>query len=191
MSKKEETQKEPQKEHQKEEQKKEQKIIPAEKEETNEQKHQRKEKELIDTLQRLQAEFENYKKRVDREKAEVCLYAKADIIRKMLPLVDTFEIALKGKDRKDEFVKGMDMIYTEMIVMLHKEGVRKIESVGKKFDSNLHEVLMTEKSDKEDNIITEEFQKGYMLCDRVLRHSKVKVTKNNGNNNNQPKNTSK
>ncbi|MCX6707417.1 MAG: nucleotide exchange factor GrpE [Candidatus Woesearchaeota archaeon] len=179
MSKKEEIQKES-KENQKEEQKKEQKTIPAEKEETHEQKQQRKEKELIETLQRLQAEFENYKKRVDKEKADFCLYTKADMLRKLLPLVDTFEIALKGKERKDEFVKGMDMIYTELIVMLHKEGVRKIDAVGKKFDSNLHEVLMTEKSDKEDNIITEEFQKGYMLCDRVLRHSKVKVTKNNG-----------
>jgi len=183
MTKKEEPhkeQKEAIQEMQKEDHKKEHNEIHAEKEETQEEKHQRRERELIDTLQRLQAEFENYKKRVDKEKTESCIYTKADMLRKLLPLVDTFEIALKGKDRKDEFVKGMDMIYTELIVMLHKEGVRKIDSVGKKFDSHLHEVLMTEKSDKEDNIIVEEFQKGYMLCERVLRHSKVKVTKNNG-----------
>jgi molecular chaperone GrpE len=177
MTKKEESHKE-QKEAISEMQKEEVK----EKKETQEEMHQRKERELIDTLQRLQAEFENYKKRVDKEKADFCLYTKADMLRKLLPLVDTFEIALKGKDRKDEFVKGMDMIYTELIVMLHKEGVRKIDALGKKFDSHLHEVLMTEKSDKEDNIIVEEFQKGYMLCDKVLRHSKVKVTKNNGKN---------
>lgn len=152
----------------------------TQKEETKEQKQQKKEKELIDTLQRLQAEFENYKKRVDKEKAEFCLYAKADIIRKILPFIDTFEIALKNKDKKEDFVKGMEMIHAEMTAMLNKEGVRKIDAVGKKFDPHLHEVLMTEKSDKEDDIIIEEFQKGYMLCDRVLRHSKVKVAKNNG-----------
>lgn len=147
-----------------------------------------KEKELTETLQRLQAEFENYKKRVDREKAEFCVYAKADFIRKMLLFVDTFEIALKNKDKCSDFIKGMELMYAELVSLLKKEGLKPIASLGKKLDPNLHDVLMTEKSDKEDGAILEEFQRGYMLNDRVLRHSKVKVAKNNGDN--QPKNTS-
>ncbi|MCX8147078.1 MAG: nucleotide exchange factor GrpE [Candidatus Woesearchaeota archaeon] len=134
--------------------------------------------ELIDTLKRLQAEFENYKKRIEKEKAEFCMYAKADIIKKLLPIVDTFEIALKNKENKEDFVKGMEIIYAELVSLLEKEGVKPIEALGKKIDPYYHEVLMTEKSDKEEGTIVEEFQKGYMLYDKVLRHSKVKVVKN-------------
>jgi len=157
---------------------------------TKEQELQEQIKDLTETLQRLQAEFENYKKRVDREKTEFCVFAKADFIRKILPFVDTFEIALKNKDKCSDFIKGMELMYVELVSLLEKEGVMPVDALGKKLDPTLHDVLLTEKSDNEDGTILEELQKGYMLNNKVLRHAKVKVAKNNGNYN-QPKNTSK
>ena len=132
--------------------------------------------ELTETLQRTQAEFENYKKRVDKEKAEFVKYSKAELIQKMLPTIDTFEIALKSTKDNEKFVKGMDMVYVQLMSLLHSEGLKPIESLGKKFDPYLHEVMLKEKSDKDDEIVLEELQKGYMLNDKVLRHSKVKVS---------------
>ncbi len=141
---------------------------------------EQREKDLTETLQRLQAEFENYKKRADKEKEEFRKYAKAGIIEKLLPVIDNFEIALKNKDKGGHFVKGIEMVYAEMISLLQKEGVARISAEGKKADPSFHEVLMTEKSEKEDGTILEELQRGYMLDDKVLRYSKVKVAKNNG-----------
>ncbi|MCH8328905.1 MAG: nucleotide exchange factor GrpE [Nanoarchaeota archaeon] len=132
--------------------------------------------ELTDTLQRTQAEFENYKKRVDKEKGEFVKYAKAELIQKILPTLDTFEIALKSISDKEKFVKGMEMIYAQLFSTLEAEGLKPIESLGKKFDPYLHEVMLKEKSDKDDGMVLEELQKGYMLNDKVLRHSKVKVS---------------
>ena len=132
--------------------------------------------ELTETLQRTQAEFENFKKRVDKDKAEFVKYAKAEIIQKILPTLDTFEIALKSTSDKEKFVKGIEMVYAQLFSLLEAEGLKKIEADGKKFDPYLHEVMLKEKSDKEDGIILEEIQKGYMLNDKVLRHTKVKVS---------------
>ena len=132
--------------------------------------------ELTDTLQRLQAEFENYKKRVDKEKAEFVKYAEAELIYKLLPLLDTFEIALKSTNDKDKFVKGMEMVYAQLISTLKSEGLRPIEALGKKFDPYLHEVMLKQKSDGDDGVVLEELQKGYMLNGKVLRHTKVKVS---------------
>ncbi|MBU0535963.1 MAG: nucleotide exchange factor GrpE [Nanoarchaeota archaeon] len=157
---------------------------------TKEQELQDQVKDLTETLQRLQAEFENYRKRVDKDKTEFCSYAKADFISRILPLLDAFEIALKNKDKKEDFIKGMELIFSEMISLLSKEGVKPIDAAGKKFDPHFHEVLLTEKSDKEPGTILEELQKGYFMKDKVLRYSKVKVAKENGIKD-QPKNTSK
>ena len=132
--------------------------------------------ELTDTLQRTQAEFENYKKRVDKEKGEFVKYAKAELIQKILPTLDTFEIALKSISDKEKFVKGMEMIYAQLFSTLEAEGLKPIESLGKKFDPYLHEVMLKEKSDKDEGMVLEELQKGYMLNDKVLRHSKVKIS---------------
>ena len=133
--------------------------------------------ELTNTLQRIQAEFENYKKRVDKEKAEFVKYSKAELIQRILPTIDTFEIALRSTKDNEKFVKGMDMVYAQLISLLHAEGLKPIESLGKKFDPYLHEVMLKEKSDDDDDgIVLEELQKGYMLNDKVLRHSKVKVS---------------
>lgn len=132
--------------------------------------------ELTDTLQRTQAEFENYKKRVDKEKQEFVKYSKAELIQKLLPIIDTFEIALKSTDDKEKFVKGMEIVYAQLISSLHAEGLKPIEALGKKFDPYLHEVMLKEKSEKDEGTVLEELQKGYMLNDKVLRHSKVKVS---------------
>ena len=150
--------------------------------------------DLTDTLQRTQAEFENYKKRVDKEKPEFVKYAKAELTQKLLPTIDTFEIALRSSKIEDfrdtgnsknfqvstkdneKFLKGIEMVYAQLISTLHAEGLKPIEILGKKFDPYLHEVMLKEKSDKDDGIVLEELQKGYMLNDKVLRHSKGKIS---------------
>ncbi len=132
--------------------------------------------ELTDTLQRLQAEFENYKKYVEKSKAEFVKYAQAELIDKLLPVLDSFELALKNTKDKEKLLKGVELIYTQLYSLLEKQGLKKIESKGK-FNPHLHEVLLKEESDEEEDTILEELQKGYMLDDKVLRHSKVKVSK--------------
>ncbi|MBN2112371.1 nucleotide exchange factor GrpE [Candidatus Woesearchaeota archaeon] len=134
-------------------------------------------KELIETLQRVQADFENYKKRVEKEKKEFTKIACSGIISEILPILDTFELALKNTDDKEEFTKGVEMIYSQLFSTLEKIGLKPIESEGKKFDPYLHEALMQEESDKEEGTVIEEFQKGYLLNGKVIRHSKVKISK--------------
>ena len=134
-------------------------------------------KELTETLQRLQAEFENYKKGVEKEKEEFLRYAKADLIVKLLPILDSFELAIKNTTDNDKFIKGVELIFAQLYALLQSEGLMPIKAIGEKFDPYKHEVLMKQESDKEEDIILEEMQKGYMLNDKVLRHSKVKVSK--------------
>ena len=135
--------------------------------------------DLIATAQRLQAEFENYRKRVDKETLELKKTANRELITKLLPVLDSFELAIKNKDKVQDFIKGMELIYAQLHDVLGKEGLRPIQAVSKKFDPYRHEVLLQEVRDdvKEDDVITEEFQKGYMLNEHVLRHSKVKIAK--------------
>jgi len=132
--------------------------------------------ELTDTLQRLQAEFENYKKYVDKQKAEFVKYAQADLIDQLLPCLDSFELALKNTTDKEKLIKGIELIYSQLYSLLEKQGLKKIDATGK-FDPHFHEVLLKEDSNKEEDTILEELQKGYMLGDKVLRHTKVKVSK--------------
>lgn len=132
--------------------------------------------ELTDCLQRLQAEFENYKKRVEKENNNFLKYANAGLINELLPLLDSFELALKNKESKEDFIKGVELIFAQLFSTLEKQGLRPIEAEGKPFDPYKHEVMLQEPSDKE-GIVLEELQKGYMLYDKVLRHSKVKVGK--------------
>ena len=131
--------------------------------------------ELICSLQRLQADFENYKKRIEKQNEGFCKVAHYDLIKKMLPMLDSFELALKNKKSHEEFIKGIELIYAELFSLLNAEGLRQIKADGK-FDPNIHEVLLTEKANDED-IILEELQKGYMLNNILLRTSKVKVSK--------------
>ena len=134
--------------------------------------------DMIELVQRIQADFINYKRRALEENQKVCELALEDFITKLLPLLDNFELALKHIENKDECIKGIELIYAQLIDMLEKEGLQKIEANGKKFDPYVHEALMTEKSDKEEGTVIEEFQKGYKLRNKVLRHSKVKIAKN-------------
>jgi molecular chaperone GrpE len=133
-------------------------------------------RELTETLQRLQAEFENYKKRVEREKLEFMECANKDLILNMLPVLDSFELALKNEQNSGEFVKGVKLIYAQLYSMLESMGLKRIKTVGEKFDPYRHEVMLQENSDKEEGVIIEELQKGYMLGSRVIRHSKVKIS---------------
>ncbi|MBI2650884.1 nucleotide exchange factor GrpE [Candidatus Woesearchaeota archaeon] len=132
--------------------------------------------ELTESLQRLQAEFENYKKRIEKESEQFLKYAKAELIQKILPILDTFEIALKNTNDREKFVKGMEMVYAQLYSVLQTEGLKPIDALGKKFNPYLHEVMLKQKSDKESDIVLEELQKGYMLNDKILRHSKVKIS---------------
>jgi len=145
----------------------------------SEPKHDPKDKkiaELTDTLQRLQAEFENYKKFVEKSQSEFRKYAHADLINQLLPILDSFELALKNTKDNEKLCKGVELIYSQFHSILEKQGLKKIAAKGK-LDPHLHEVLLKEESDKEEDTIIEELQKGYMLGEKVLRHSKVKVSK--------------
>ncbi|MBS3108185.1 nucleotide exchange factor GrpE [Candidatus Woesearchaeota archaeon] len=139
------------------------------------------EKEFVETLQRLQAEFENYKKRTENEKSKVLEYAKVNLLLKLINLNDDFDRTLTVIDTADiKTVKdGIEMISNQVKKILHEEGVEAINCVGEKLDPFKHEVLLNGESDKEDNTIIEEFQKGYLFKGSVLRASKVKVCKNN------------
>ena len=138
-----------------------------------------KEKELLISLQMLQADFENYRKRVDRDKEDFCSFASKGILEKLIPFIDNFELALKNKDHenKEEFVKAIEMVQKQLWSILHKEGIKKIDAKGKNFNPELHEPLLQEESDKKPNTVLEELQPGYVLKNRVLRHAKVKIAK--------------
>ncbi len=132
--------------------------------------------ELTDDIKRLQADFENYKKRCEKENQAFREYAKADLVKKLLTVLDSFEMALKNTEDKEEFVKGVELIYSQLYGLLKEEGLEAIETKDKRFDPYFHEVMMTVSSDHDDAIL-EEFQKGYTFKGQVLRHSKVKVGK--------------
>ncbi|MFP4403020.1 MAG: nucleotide exchange factor GrpE [Candidatus Woesearchaeota archaeon] len=125
---------------------------------------------------RLKADFENYKKCVDREKEKSYDFASYNLIEKLLPVLDTFDQAILNTKVESER-KGIGLVYSQLIEVLSKVGLRKIECIGKEFDPYYHDIIMTVESNKDDNIILEEFQTGYMLNDKILRHSKVKVAK--------------
>lgn len=162
-------------EQKKEDNKQEKNGNAGEKESKLEEKNQKIE-ELTDTLKRLAAEFENFKKRSEKEKTEFVKYAHADIVANILPVLDSFELAFKNTNNTEKLIEGIKMIYAQFYSILEAEGLKPIKAAGEKFDPYRHEVLMKEESDKPDDTILEEFQKGYMLNDRVVRHSKVKIS---------------
>ena len=133
-------------------------------------------KELTDTLQRVQAEFINYKNRVQKENHEYVEYANAQLARKLLPVLDSFELAWKNTQDFEKFRQGIEMVYAQLLDILKQEGLSVIQCQGIKFDPYKHEVLLKEKSDKEEDMVLEELQKGYEFKGRVIRHSKVKVS---------------
>ena len=129
-----------------------------------------KEKDYLERLQRLQAEFENFRKRTEKERLETLRNANEDLIIKLLSVLDNLELALKNINDK-----GVSMIYSELHSILEKEGLKTINTKGK-FDSKNHEALIQE-AGKEDEKILEEIQKGYTLNDKVIRVSKVRISK--------------
>ena len=131
-------------------------------------------------LLRVQAEFENFKKRTVRERETANKYKSQDVITELLPAIDNFERALQVdvSGSNDSFVEGISMVYRILKDALHEQNVEEIETVGKEFDPNLHHAVMqVEDAEAESNTVVEELQKGYMLKDRVLRPAMVKVNK--------------
>lgn len=135
--------------------------------------------ELTDKYKRTLAEFENFRKRSEKEKSAMFEVGAKDIIEKILPVVDNFErgMATVLPEEKDSpFVDGMDKIYKQLLKVLEDAGVSPIEAVGQEFDPNLHNAVMhIEDETLGDNVVAEELQKGYMYHDSVVRHSMVKV----------------
>ena len=134
--------------------------------------------ELTDRLTRQLAEFDNYRKRTEKEKASMYTIGAKDIVEKILPVVDNFErgLATVEHPEDDPFAEGMNKIYKQLVKTLEDMGVTVIEAVGQEFDPNLHNAVMhVEDEELDENIIAEEFQKGYMYRDSVVRHSMVKV----------------
>lgn len=152
--------------------------------EQNQEKEELKKKtkeleELTDSYMRLQADFMNYKKRMEKDKVSTIAYANEDLISELLPILDNFERALSSVEEEDNsFYEGMKMIYDQMIKVLTKSGLEEIEALGEKFDPNYHHAAFMEESESdEEGTILEVFQKGYKLKDKVIRPSMVKVAK--------------
>ena len=138
-------------------------------------------KELEDRLLRLAAEYDNYRKRTAREFEAICQNANENLILKILDTLDNFERALdsaKNSTDYENFRKGVELIYTHLKELLKKEGLKEIEAVCKPFDPNFHEaVTQCESEEHEEGIVADEMCKGYMLNDKLLRPSKVVVSK--------------
>ncbi len=129
-------------------------------------------------FKRSQADFANYRKRVKQEKADLEVRHKCDIIENILPILDNFQRALASCEEENEFTKGVEMIYRQLMDMLNQEGVEEIAAEGKEFDHRFHEAVeQVEDSDEEPGIVIEEVQTGYRFEDQVIRPSLVKVAK--------------
>lgn len=126
---------------------------------------------------RTQADFDNYRKRVQREISDIHLYAGEQLIKDILPVLDNFELAIKSAaDKSDPFFEGVEMIYRQLIDVLEKQNVKEIDAYGKTFDPKFHEAVMqVETEDVEPNTIVEVLKKGYLYHSKVIRPSMVKV----------------
>lgn len=137
--------------------------------------------ELKDKYTRLYAEFDNFRKRTEKEKAQMFDFGAKNVIEKLLPVADNFERALgtvEDEDKEDAFTKGVEGIFKQLQKVFEDLDVRAIEAVGQKFDPNLHNAVMTEtEGDAEEDTVTQDLQKGYTYKGQVVRHSMVKVKK--------------
>ncbi len=132
--------------------------------------------EIKDLLLRRQAEFENFRKRTEKERSEYLQYAAMDMVRDLLPILDDFERALKIEGAGPEYARGIEMIYNRMYETLKKMGLEPIVSEGKTFDPNLHQAVeRVETKDSPDGSILSEFQRGYFFKGKLLRPTMVKV----------------
>ncbi|WP_287386452.1 nucleotide exchange factor GrpE [Lachnospira sp.] len=157
----------------------------AEEADTSEAKEEKKDPkdlkiaELSDRVQRQMAEFDNFRKRTEKEKSAMFEMGASDIIKKILPVIDNFERGFKSvsdEELETPFAKGMDMVYKQFLKLLEDADVKPIEAVGNEFNPDLHNAVMhVDDESVGENIIVEEFEKGYTYRDSVIRHSMVKV----------------
>ena len=139
-------------------------------------KSEQKVEELTDRLKRTMAEFDNFRKRTEKEKSSMYIIGAKEIVEKILPVVDNFERGLAQAQEGDAFADGMKMIYKQLTTTLDELGVKPIEAVGKEFNPDFHNAVMhVEDEEVGENIVVEEFQKGYTYKDFVVLHSMVKV----------------
>ena len=142
---------------------------------------QKQRDDYYDRLLRKTAEFDNYRKRTERERLQLSEAAAADLIEELLPLVDDMERALKadaGSDANDGIRRGVELIYRRLLDTLRKRGVKPIEALGRDFDPHFHQAVAYEPAEgRRDGEVIEEFGRGYLLGDRLLRPAMVKVAK--------------
>ena len=146
--------------------------------------------ELTELLQRTQASLENYRKQTEKRIGEIQELANKDLIIQLLTVLDNFELALSNTGSSEEFVKGVELIYTQLLTVLENKGLKSIKTENIVFDPHAHEALMKVDSNESENTVLEELQKGYILKGKVIRHAKVKVSSGKGcddKNNNQNK----
>lgn len=140
-----------------------------------------KETEVMERLARIQADFDNSRKRMERDKMAFIRYSEEQIIAELLPFIDDFQRAFAAADKTQDFDvlhKGVEMILNHLLELLKKKGVVAIEAEGKPFDPSYHEAMLQAESDEhEENTVIEELEKGYILNEKVLRTAKVKVSK--------------
>ena len=132
--------------------------------------------DLQDRLLRQRAEFDNYRRRADRERSEYLQYAAMDLVREILPVLDDFERALEHETADQDYAKGVELIYQRLAEILKKMGLEPVETGGRRFDPNLHQAVQRVETDAaEDQVILSEFQKGYNFRGKLLRPAMVKV----------------
>jgi len=131
---------------------------------------------LYDRLLRKQAEFENYKKRIERERSEFVQFASAELVKELLNALDSFELAIRNAKADDQTLRGFELIYKQLLDTMGRFGLKAIEVKGEKFDPNFHQAVATTPTDEmEENTIIEELRKGYLLNGRLLRPAMVNV----------------
>ena len=138
----------------------------------SEKKKKQDTKEITILLKQVQADFENYQKRTEKEKQDFLEYSSQEMIKELLPILDSFDHALKNTKNKD-----IEALHNQLWSLLSSKGLEKIKALDQKFDPFLHEALMQEASDKEEGTVIEELQAGYRFKDNVIRPTKVKVAK--------------
>ncbi|MGM0602126.1 MAG: nucleotide exchange factor GrpE [Bacillota bacterium] len=132
--------------------------------------------DLLNRLQRLQADFINYRKRSEKEKNEMTLKGKIELCEELLPVIDNFERALDSSEQEGDFFSGIEMIYRQIISVFDKEGIKEISALGEEFNPEFHEAIMRVESDEaEDGTVVDVMQKGYIVEGRVIRPAMVKV----------------
>ncbi|MBU0459871.1 MAG: nucleotide exchange factor GrpE [Nanoarchaeota archaeon] len=135
--------------------------------------------ELKELLQRTQANFENYRKQQEKRITEIREMAAKDVILQILPIIDNFELALKNAETNTnpkDFLTGVELIYSQLHSLLENNNIKTIETKNKQFDPFYHEALLKVDSELPENTIVEELQKGFILHDKVIRHTKVKIS---------------